>query len=593
MNKRHFFLRIMILLLIAIYACPSVVHLAHRIIRNTGQFLSLNTDYERLYAASALYRKTNDAARMVPSYSHVQLAPPDDQFSFDHIVIRYHLYPRLVVPQGNYIINLEGAYPPPPSGWQTRATPSGVHVHAAPGHPWGTEDRRHGLLMGIPLVLFTAFSLWLIWLGSTILKAIGVPRQEGLRGWFFSTAYLLGLLLTGGLMWAAGMAGLPFHPIILASVMTILTALAFLCHRLHGEKSPLLIPLPVPPPPRSSRGIIRIGNIIAVTTIAAFVAVIISIPVSVWDEMFIWIIKARHFYHLQALDLSYTVPTNTYYPLLWPIHIGIHFLLTGDADELSKWIAALVFCCFLLQIRGGLFLMGVPRPYGWIAAAAVPIVFYHWSYYSALPEVLFLSYLTAMMVFVLMSLHASTASPVLLGCACLMGAGLTMVKFEGAAATVLCALALLLASRCPGHTRSAFAAAAGMLCLMLLPIAWAQWVEARGYTVNMYHLNGNGSMDYIRMIFTIISSIGMENRFYLLAGAGAFILMMGKTRRFDRKDIYLLCMAFGLAGTAAMAGLNWPANDVQKYYPEAFTRLLLHAAPAVALLSAGRAFKPN
>jgi len=328
---------------------------------------------------------------------------------------------------------------------------------------------------------------------------------------------------------------------------------------------------------------------LSLSLIFLFIGIIISIPISVWDEMSIWILKARIFSAHQGLDFSYTEATNNYYPILWPLNNAFYFNLIGDYDEIAKWISALTFFSFLAQLRGCLFFLGVKRPLLWPLIALYLILFQHWTFYTALPENLLMAFLMAMTAWGLMWFKDPLHSRKYLLLALVMALGLTLTKFEGAIIACLGGLSLILTQRKELLNKKYRLYGASLLILFFIPWGWSHWVEIQGNQVLYYHLHGQISVQNINTMVKMTMGFLMKTKIFFLMGAAVLsVLALCQYQPWAKEGKFLLFWGAALILFSITAGLFWPSADLQRYYPEVLSRLLIRATPILMLIWAMR-----
>jgi len=173
-----------------------------------------------------------------------------------------------------------------------------------------------------------------------------------------------------------------------------------------------------------------------------------------------------------------------------------------------------------------------------------------------------------------------------------MGIGLSMVKWEGAISSAICALSLLIFSR--GLKIKKNDALLIGLCFgsLMVPIGWIQWLKLNGHAVSIHHLRQDISLENMKAIFYVAKNYIFSSRLLiLLAVLAAHLLLVRNHRAWSYAEKFLLFVLLGHFLFSITAGLKWPVEEIYSYYNEAFARLFLRVTPAILLLWASRALR--
>ncbi len=246
-------------------------------------------------------------------------------------------------------------------------------------------------------------------------------------------------------------------------------------------------------------------NVLAVFLVGMIFVQTISSPLLVWDEMARWILQAKSIFHHKQLDLE-GIPSN-YYPILWPVHIGALFsLIDGTCDEIAKWSSALLFLAFITQLRGALAFLNI-KLLSWGGMILLYLLFfYHWVFSTALPENVFLAFLTATIAAVLGWLQ-DTNQRKYLSLAVMMALGVSLTKFEGVLFPVICGVSLLiLKPRLKLSAKDTLWVCTFFLSAFV-PMVWIAWVKLNGYFQSVYHLQNGIQWANVQMNFSVFFKI--------------------------------------------------------------------------------------
>ena len=344
------------------------------------------------------------------------------------------------------------------------------------------------------------------------------------------------------------------------------------------------------PPPSSMRGIAFLG----IPMICFIVLWIISTPVIDWDSMENWLIKSKMIFHQKNLNLQYTYDDHNEYPILWPLSVAAQFTLaSGDYDEISKWASALFFVIFLTQLNKGLQLLNVSKKYFW-GILLIYIAFFVSSipFISALPEIPFLTFLSAFFVSVFLWLEAPQDKKRFI-LILIITLGLNLIKLEGFVATTFIAFCLFFAVRKNLSTRYLGFCTSIILLTTLLPLLWIKWVNMQGFASGISHFEGGLSFKKLPLLIkTNMSYFLYHGEWNVFLIPIAYLTFFPNKRQWNEREIFLLrvCILLMLFKWFAMIGWEVGWISSKGLYPDTTWRLFLHVSPSLILLGSSRAF---
>ena len=125
--------------------------------------------------------------------------------------------------------------------------------------------------------------------------------------------------------------------------------------------------------------------------------------------------------------------------------------------------------------------------------------------------------------------------------------------------------------------------------LFIFPWVWSHWVQAQGNEIVWYHLQWRYSAQNINIMINIVTDFLIKTKMLFLMGAALLsFLALHNHRPWTKEEKFLLSWSMSIVLFSIAAGLFWPSADLQKYYPETFSRLLIRATPTLMLVGALR-----
>jgi hypothetical protein len=516
------------------------------------------------------------------------------------VVARYLLYPFPVSPEGNYIIDLKGDIVFPPGG-DTVSLADHARAHAKPGfHFIRARGPERPFSVSQTAVLSLVFILFQSSMGAAFLKIFGFPPCQQMPLFYMGLSYLTGYLFFTLSLWLASLAGqgtVPFNLLLISG--TMLAWMVFIiqqgilpdivgmfvsCRRL-GFSKPELRSLC----PGVLLGALSVGVILLT----------ITTPVTDWDGMSHWILKAKVMAYQNQLDFSYT--HNNYYPLLWPLNIAAQFVVSGGLnDALAMWTSAVLFLVFVGGLVNAVQSLSVGKGTAQFLTALfvalsfrVPVRegqwFYNYKHSNA--ENLFLAFITGLLFMVIRWLNSR--EPRYLVMAAVLGTGLVLTKLEGAVAVAATVIPLWAFSRRLKLSRKELRLLAALTLSMALPFLWMLWVNSHGYGETMLHVSAGLTWAKAVILAERVGGYILLDIFIILnlMMFGSALVDAGK-RPWTETDTFLLIHASVLMFFSVFAIAGWPEAKLKTTSLEVFQRLFLHASPAVLLFCVSR-FYPS
>ncbi len=563
---------------------------------NVRQFLSAGGDLDRLRRLSGANRVGTEVRDVIPPGSVVWIVDEPGSPVFRAIAVRYALAPLTIGENWDYAVDLrKGSTGALEKGTRYRLKDDGV-IWAKPGRAFlvPAASRLQGPSIAGDLCVFLLLSVFLTATGGLVLALLGFSYEVCDRWWFWTTGYLAGLLITSVVVWIYLMMGGRLVPQSIAMLWVGQILL------LYGLKKFVFRIAPAIPVETQMHSFDRDGGgarrilplLLAGLWIALFVLIIVSIPVSVSDEMEIWVYRAKIFFFEKALALPRDQPFYNYYPVLWPVNIAAQLTVLGVGSEaIAKWASAAALLAFLGQLRGAVLFLRIGATRVVLIVAAYLLVFFHWVLLTALPENLFLAVLTAAAAAAVFWLQYPSRGE-FLRLALFFSAMLGGIKFEGAATAILLGICLLAAGRGLKLPAGAPPRLAGFFFFpLLLPALWFYWLLAHGYDISIFHLR----QGFSAATFSAVLKVGREGllqpaSFFLAVAALGSLIAVRNPRPWNIAEKFLAWLSVALALFAFAAGLNWKAAQILNFYPEVLSRLLLRATPSLMVLWAARVF---
>ncbi|NTV29503.1 MAG: hypothetical protein HGA80_05425 [Candidatus Omnitrophica bacterium] len=582
------------------------------------RFISLKGDYDRLRRYALPAQIASDLKNILPPDSCLETSFPKDEVSFEAILFKYYLYPLKVSDQWPNLYNrtshsCRSHYYLDLHRISSSAGPSGKPYVDVLGAKIFALDESSSFLSRKPqpyphnriLIGFIIFHVWMLITGLLIWRHATVRSDlVGIPG-IFSASYLLGFVAITMSLWLSLLAGCDLRTGMvitffgLTTVMGLLTWHPWMRAPVKKTTAPAdsqKLPLLVKPRRLAFKKIATAELLLSVAlTILVFFLFfyIISIPVNVWDEMHIWLLKSKMFYIDQTISFDYTVETNNYYPILWPLNIAAQYCFIGGMyDEVAKWTSAIVFVAFVGMFCGVARSVGMDRRWGWAAVGIYLAGFPHWTIFTALTENIYLALVCMSFFFGLHYFFQQNKK--CKGLLIISLLGVSAVKFEGALLALFLVLAFVLSGRgrntdeMTGELRRSIP----LIACLALPICWQLWLQYRRIPFSIYHFQTGLSMENLRL------SLGMAKTFMLTPGNLAVLslvilplLLLSIRKAWPRTEKFLLIFCIFLICFSFAAGLCWSTKELVLYYPEVFTRLLSRATPFIVLLWVSRISK--
>jgi len=534
------------------------------------------------------------------SHEAQNIIPPDEKItvsfnknSIQWIAARYALYPHEIAAGAEYSL-----LPPGEQAIREGATlyPLAGGVQLSTTAPIQEKPYRHKNMATRPhafypiLLLLLSLSLNGV-LGYFLLQILKIHHKEAGKIWFWGTSCLVGNALHSMSVWILLLFPLPLNQgLLLGTWLSWIIVLLLL-----GASPQKRIKLNRLAPAQEEKGgtkrpVFPWAGFSVILIITAMVIVIALTPLSDWDGLSKWILKAKVLFLKQTFDFRYT--HQNYYPLLWPITVATQFMLTGKViDMAAQWMSAVYFILCTTQIWGGLTILNIPRqPRYYILLIFLPIFFSYRIMATANAENMFLA-TTAATVTALTACIKFPGTKSYGRLACFLLITLALIKFEGAV-TVL----MLLAGLAVTQKRAFFQKdniplwiGGGGACL--LPALWITWIQSHGYMHSIVHVQTSTLTQNVLFLIR-------ENGCRFLSSPVASLLMIlyllsilhPNTKAWCAVEKWNLWAWAGLFLFSLLGNAGQSFNEIQNTGKDAFIRLFLHTLPSLTLLISSRMF---
>jgi len=313
-------------------------------------------------------------------------------------------------------------------------------------------------------------------------------------------------------------------------------------------------------------------------------------PVGDWDGMSHWIMKSKVMYYYQGLNFEYT--HHNVYPILWPLNVAVQFVLAGGMfDVPAKWTSGALFLVFFAQLVEGLRILNITLRKALPVAVLLILVafqdifkvYYMKNFINANAENIFLAFLTATVVMLLLWFRdGKLRSLVLAG---VMSVGLGLAKFEGWVA-VICILISLFMVR--NKIREKWPLLIFLLGI-LLPLLWAVWIQTHGFLHNFSHYTDAPTLRKLIFLLKTEFLVSVRHNMTILFYASiVYMLLFGKKGPLIDSEKFLIVLSGLLIGFDCFVNISLTPEQISRGIPEAFPRLFLHAMPSYFLFWSSR-----
>lgn len=575
------------------YACFQVFVFLNKGLPTIAGFVEAGADHDVVRERKVPYfREVQAASALIPSGASVTYRK-DNVRMIDVIAIRYALYPVRVADQAQYVLDLTGDRVAG-SDWTVKTLFNDAKLYAQPGYPFLNPQHKAKRSRIVEFAVFLLVSVVISLTGSNFLRAIGIGSAVLGRVWFLGTAYLTGFVVFNWAFWICLMVGVLLDLPVVLGVVTIVFVISMVSKRMspkeRSEDAGTSINI------KHNKSSWPQPVLFAMRSLTAFVLIMVvllicAIPLTVWDEMLMWVLKAKMIFYDGRIDFHYLDVTHVYYPNLWPLHIHIFFKAVGGCySEVLKWVSASVFLAFVSQIMGALRSLNFKSLLSGFAVSVYLLVFMNFIFFTALPENIFYALSLCMVAALVLWLRDVKKTRFLL-LAAVMAFGLSGVKFEGGLLIFAVGVCAALAGLLSGLSLKSLPGLLWLLVPGAVPWLWTVWLKQHGYPYSIYHFANPPVLENISAITVVVlrSLSQWENILLLSIMSGVFITA-GNRRPWDVAERFLALTVLVFVGFSVSSVIFWPANDIALYFPEVLDRLFLRAAPFVMLFWAGRVF---
>ena len=548
-------------------------------------FNQIQQNYHRIFQVSA------EIQTHIPIGKNINISFNHD--SIEWITARYALYPHELDPKAAYQISYPGQDSDQYSTSPSRRLPSGALVFAPDNSfhkHWGQEKTESPINPWIPLaVLLLTVSLNTA-TGYLFLRALGVSAQEGGQLWFLGTSCLAGSTLHSMSVWSLLLFSVPLKRELILGAWLIWLIILSLFNGLT-KRYPDHIGRMIREEERGKKSHFPWAVGLGCGLLMASAVILIALtPLSDWDALSKWVLKAKVLFFEQKLDFHYT--HNNYYPLLWPIIIATQFVLEGKVvDMTSQWLSAVYFLLFMTQIWGGLKISKIPREQCfYILSVFLSIFFSYRIMATANAENMFLAVTAATIA----AVTAWFKYPNQNGygrLACFLMGSLCLVKFEGVVTVCLLVAGVILTLKKTVLKKTNFPFSIWILVALVLPLLWIKWTQTHGYMDSIVHFQEGGLTQKIPFLIKTNGARFLLSPFFtLLIILRVFSTFRPNKRAWTMEEKWHLWSWGGLMIFCFFGNAGQTFSEIQLSGTDAFIRLFLHTTPSVTLLIATRTF---
>ncbi|MCK4881524.1 MAG: hypothetical protein KAS92_00710 [Candidatus Omnitrophica bacterium] len=560
----------------------------HRSNGEIKRFLRAKGDYTEVRNSYTTFAVTTEAKRIIPPESPVGISHTSS--GIENIAARYNLYPLKLREPWAYFIDLNHSVKNQESLPRRKKLSSGVFIYTNEGIPFLTgKNMPDAPSLPKKLLIFLSTVIFQTILGMLVLCLLKIPRKTTETFWLATTGYLIGFCIFTASLWIV---------LLLEFALDISTVIVLgiilMCSLLYLSSDSHVCANKPDAPKEVKRPLTKMLIVFTAFLVGIITLWIVSNPVKDWDTMSNWAIKSKVMFHEQSLNLQYTSDNHNYYPILWPLHIAAEFvLLKGDYDEVALWSSALFFLILLSQLLKGFSLMGAKPLFanvcllGYIAyfASQNPTI-------SALPENAFLCFLTGLLVSLCLWLKSPHDKHYLV-ISIILAIGLSLIKLEGAVATMIIVFSLIIAKRQAILNGTAKPFLLTLLLTAILPSLWIYWIRSQGFSGGIVHLQGSISpQKLILLAQSNINQFVKHGEGLLLFFGLAYFVFFPNLRKWNAAEKFLLIVSVLLMIFKWMATAGWSEEMILApgVFNDTAWRLFLHAGPSLILLFCSRAF---
>lgn len=552
-------------------------------------FAAIGGDQDRWRRINPLTDVALSLKNMIPEDACVTVS---NEKPMEYQTFKFYLYPvRISDAEANefnntprscrerYFIDLHGQIANPPRNWQGVDLLYGTRIFLIDGarlYPSREPDR-----IGIGAIArFFIFNFLVLATGLCLMVSLLPSIKNMPFGGKISCSFLLGLVAMTLPFLFLFLSGVPLTDglVVFMSYGIFLISYFFMCKK---QSNLLGIFCSMPGPSRRN----YIWDFVLLLILAYFTLYIIAFPVAIIDEVHIWLLKARIFYHTRTADLSYLEYTNTYYPLLWPLNLALQSIFAGgEYEQFAKWTSAGIFLSSIGLIKFLGFQLGMGRRLSWVPVIFFLFFFFHWTFFTALPENIFIALLIMATALLIYWRNEGEVGAFFL---CILAlTGLVGVKFEGSIVVIIFIIAFLFSEKIVTQGLSRRFKVALLLAMpLILHMSWLLWLNLRPVPYSIFHMSHEFSFHNIYVLLRMaVYFLTRPQTFLILILIRLSILYTANDRKWSSHERFLSLIIAGMLIFSYIAGLRWPTKDIFLYYAEVMTRLCSRAMPLFVLL---------
>ena len=520
-----------------------------------------------------------EVSHIVPEDEAISIYPQD--WDLQRIMARYLLYPRQVVDQGGYVIDMLQELKQIPESWQKKQLVSGGVVYAKDGHSFENVKKTPQSFVKVMIVIICV-SLLNVMVGLFILSLLNIRVNQGGLFWFLGLSYLLGFLILTLNLWFALMAGikLSFYKVILIWG----AVLGFLMLKAHQRIKDVFCQLK--DEVRNSSIIFRqhvfTNFAILLLIFLLFLSIFVS-PVVDWDSMFHWMLQSKILFHQSTFGSLY--PDLSYYPILWPLNVAAQYFIFGtDYDAIASCTSGLFFLVFVSQFLGCLKILRIKRK--WLLMPVLFFLTYFFEdsfFYYKNADPLFLCFMTALVSVVLLC-ENDQFKVKRWNLFFLLALGLCSVKLEGFIASLIVGFCVFWVNRLNWSLKDIGKLIICFTMPIFVLIVWRVWVNYFGFYIPISHFESGVDFEKLFLYGSLISKRILQLDFKQFCLLSILLLSYIFGKRYSNVSVRFLGTLFFLyAAFSCVSVIGVYDNRLEDQLIWATPRVFFHITPVLIL----------
>lgn len=554
-----------------------------------ARYLSLRGNTEELKRSSLLIDIADNVKAMVPEDACIEVSrvPLTVLLSF-----RYYVYPlKFVIPEvndfnsqaricnGRYFVDLSAEIKTPSKNWHAFPLPGGAVLYGIGDSP---APSAH-IVPRVPASSLGAYILFVcieVLAGMFILYGFIPNADEWPLSGKLGGAFMFGFVGLTLPFWVLSLLRVHLTEFLVYTVIAMLLLLYYLFMNIRKKGRSVTY---------NWQGLDLTGmtfNVLGLGLLAFYFFMVIACPVGIVDEVHIWLLKAKMFFDLRILNFDYTEMITNYYPVFWPLNLTLQFIFTvGDHDQIAKWTSAFIFLSSMGLLKAIAMFLGLGRKMSWLVVFLFLIFFHHWTFFTALPENIFIALTMLSLACFIYWLQRQSRGALYATTFALIG--LCGSKFEGTVVIGIFFIAFVLSQKFKladlwPRVRSVWPLS---LAFIIHPF-WLLWLDWQGVHYSVFHLRREVTPENLISIMqmTVLYLADARITCMLICIAVIVPILWRNVRPWSQAERFILFLVAGLILFAYSAGLCWTNSDFWGFYPEVWMRLTSRAMPFAVVL---------